>query len=965
MNIQGAELLAAGKILGLSIDDTLALKAQIDASNGKSMAPERSTQMLRRRHELRDNRSRRGGASVEGEFDEKIAKEIEGRLFAENLGMDASDMKSDRQMVKEVGEIWGYNDFERYASGQEGQIKYGADGRNPYEIRQEDEASIMSREDQRERGMYIRDQKSGERKWLQRGELYETPEKAPQRTITGVRGSTNEELQRLKVQDSASGQSARIENERRSRGQLTEQEMQGMARLLAGRGGSDPIKSSVPVPIPDSVPRPETPSGTRTYTDPYGNKETFPIPRPDVEDWYREPPSGMADKVEFDIRRQAPVSAHAGVTPRVSPEESQDAILAQLRARKERGGAVNDSRRQGNFTEAAYEADQLGRDGQRIARAESVLRGLPAVNNLGKAYLGGATVVNDGNFGPQQMSYQAGSDLGVQLGNQRVSLGDAVMNRRADGSIDYYDSTKTDILGNQEFDNRPIAPVVGTSAEALNAPLVQETAQSFIEKNMYDSYGAQNFGDESILANLNEKGSGGGIQQVDIRGTLGNLEMQVAQRLGVPVKGIRSAASLQAAMDAVNANSVGRGNKLNRLVNNQNVTTGLAGMDEAFMALGITPADQKEIANAIGQLELARGQNVNLGGKESFFGGGRAAQTAWDGKAIITGVNDPAKGGDRLEFAKDVQFANKLKAAGKEGDAVYPFIALNQEDVDARKAAVAAYQQETNSKRRPPRTPEENLQRWKGKDPVEARVYQEGIDRRNRKGKALPNSKGMTGLSPQEALEISKIRGMQEGNVLAGLRLQMARAQERAQPFNLGGRIMSGTPVPENLQGTVQQRPASVTERTVASNQVLRQRPAWTSPDAGGRRVDLEVRRPMSGASKPQSNDPEILLKQEKAKRRRPSNEINSNPTVVEGPNIELPTGFGGHPVTETNRQAGPVMRDGPRTREQRVDQMKNIARRVSPTFSRRNAIGYGSAAALAGILGLSGDDEEDRQEQY
>ena len=50
------------------------------------------------------------------------------------------------------------------------------------------------------------------------------------------------------------------------------------------------------------------------------------------------------------------------------------------------------------------------------------------------------------------------------------------------------------------------------------------------------------------LSEADAKGSGGGIPQVEISGTLGNLEQLVAKRLGIEPKGV---ASLQAAADAV------------------------------------------------------------------------------------------------------------------------------------------------------------------------------------------------------------------------------------------------------------------------------------------------------------------------------------------------------------------------------------------------------------------------------
>jgi hypothetical protein len=129
----------------------------------------------------------------------------------------------------------------------------------------------------------------------------------------------------------------------------------------------------------------------------------------------------------------------------------------------------------------------------------------------------------------------------------------------------------------------------------------------------------------------------------------------------------------------------------------------------------------------------------------------------------------------------------------------------------------------------------------------------------------------------------------------------------------------------------------------------------------------------MAGSAKPQSQDPEILIKQQGAKRRRPSNEINTNPTVVAAPNIELPAGYTAPEpkpsaadfgrTGDYKTPAGPGNIQG--RLERRLSQMENI--RTNPKYQRGRRIGYGaaSAAVLANMLGIGRDDEEDRREQY
>ena len=87
-------------------------------------------------------------------------------------------------------------------------------------------------------------------------------------------------------------------------------------------------------------------------------------------------------------------------------------------------------------------------------------------------------------------------------------------------------------------------------------------------KNQFEDRGANLFGDESIIANMNE-GSGGGIEQVDIGGALRDIEQRVAERLGIEPKRINSVKGFQAAMNAVLADQTKRGNAIINIVDGQ------------------------------------------------------------------------------------------------------------------------------------------------------------------------------------------------------------------------------------------------------------------------------------------------------------------------------------------------------------------------------------------------------------
>ena len=81
-------------------------------------------------------------------------------------------------------------------------------------------------------------------------------------------------------------------------------------------------------------------------------------------------------------------------------------------------------------------------------------------------------------------------------------------------------------------------------------------------------------------------------------------------------------------------------------------------------------------------------------------------------------------------------------------------------------------------------------------------------------------------------------------------------------------------------------------------------------------------------------------------------------------------------PYSETKEQGpsfappqGPQIDRSPRTREQRIDQFKNIGRRMAPGYSPYTRGAYGGAAVAAGLAGLAaligGERDQREQEQY
>lgn len=891
------------------------------------------------------------------------AQEMEVALSRAGLAMDESDLKGSGQILREDNENMGYADYAEFEAAQrEGKAALALDeelveareklkraetklaeaksardkkfwsgvrernvlrlqkaesaardyafGMNVYAAEGEDERP-GALQDQMLRERQRRAKRGGQTGVVQGARFYADAEDAPVPVRGGLEpprfqrepggGLSQAELRegrRQKLLEFVEGQGAKAQEERFFRGDLTEREMSERARLEAGQREFDPTQtSSPPIGVRDRSIEVQLPMGRGVL----------------IED--RTVPQGVGRE-----GTPVPISRQGFNSP--STSEVAEGILAQLRSRKERNrkGTVDRIMRRNNV-EAAADAADLFHDGGGM-EAKARLMGLPNISVLG-----------------QLKGDKLKRDMGLQLGNQRVSFPEAVRIERPDGSYEYYDANK-DVIGDLSLNGQPLPGQQAiTTAETINAPIPGETAEAFVQRNIYDNYGAQFFGDENIVANLGDTGSGGGIPQVSITGELSALESAVAKKTGQPMS-IRTIENLQQAANSVIAAEKAKGNVLFTMQDGKKVASENPGLAEAMWALKIPPAQQQAIANALYQSEAARRQNVDLDAKETYFSGGRGRRTAWDGKAIITDVNDPGRGGDRLEYQKaDGKFGPALRAGGLTPDAAKPFVGALVDDPPAR-------------------TIQNNAQVYRGMDPVEVRLYQERQSRIN------AAKRKRQGKEPKE-FDVVRTRQMQEGNVMAQFRAMQAQANRDAQDRVMLGEVRPGRPVPAALKGDMVQLPGTLPKAPAADAKLLPRPVRDTSGD-----YRFPVRRPMKGSIKP---GPGELTAAEKKRRKqyerpRPSTAINENPTVESYPTIELPAGYKG-------RQAEP-------TREERVnsimDKVKNVTSvdprnlpsfgdfRTKPEYQRGRRIAYGGGglAALAGILGLSNINREE-EEQY
>jgi hypothetical protein len=432
-----------------------------------------------------------------------------------------------------------------------------------------------------------------------------------------------------------------------------------------------------------------------------------------------------------------------------SADEAKAAILGQLQSRKEANRAGRRERiMAANDEDAGLEAVILGNEAR--MRGKAAAEGQPNIAVLG-----------------QLKGDKLKRDMGLQLGDQRASVGDAIRVEMPDGSFRFVDAAGRDLA----------APVQNTQqsiniAEGLNAPQGANNAVDFVVKNQFEDRGAQFFGDESVLAQMNDKGAGGGIEQVDIGGALRGIEQKVAARLGIDPKRIGGVKGFQAAMNAVIDDERRRGNALIRLEDGKKVRVDNPGVEEALLALKVQPAEARQIANALKQQELAE-----FGRFDPRVEVDSAVRPGLSPENVILGVNDPKRGGDRVDIAKDVRFQGKVQAAGIEGDAAKPFIGRVQGE--------PAFGGFNNVLARDGRA----------MDPVDVRLAQEERVRQNRKKKvanmAKKGKKIKFGIEDDRA-DVAKIRQMQEGNVFAQIRADRAQAQAENALRNERGVIRQG-----------------------------------------------------------------------------------------------------------------------------------------------------------------------------
>ena len=432
----------------------------------------------------------------------------------------------------------------------------------------------------------------------------------------------------------------------------------------------------------------------------------------------------------------------AGLDVQGSPDEAKAAIIQQLQNRREenRGGRLDRIR-------AMQQLDNLD-EAQRIL-AENAMPGAPVGPGVQIAALG------------QIKGDKLKADMGLKLGNQKATPENAIRIQRTDGSYEFVDRAGNSLAAPTE----KVAQSINIS-EFLNAPDGAQNAYDFVQKNQFEDRGAQFFGDEGVLAQMNDKGAGGGIEQVDIQGALANLQERVEKKLGGKKPPIKNVKDLQAAMNAVIRNEQEAGRALIRIEDGQKVRAANPGIEEAMLALKMSPAEQKQVANALKQAELAVKDPVVIPGAQ--FGG----------HVVIPGVDDPKRGGDRLKIAKDIPLQGRLQRAGAQGDAVKPFIALQEGD-PRRVGDVQAYQ---------------------GMFGDQVREYMEQRQQANREKRIAALAKKGKGFKPDPRGEVADIRRMQEGNAFARIRADRAAAEARAQGRNEMGRLIEGKPVPSIMQ---------------------------------------------------------------------------------------------------------------------------------------------------------------------
>jgi hypothetical protein len=748
--------------------------------------------------------------------------------------------------------------------------------------------------------------------------------------MIGVRGASEQQIKDAKRKDREQGVLAKVENDRRFRGDLTEAEMSREARLEAGK---------------------VTPEAS---LDKYGR-----VPLGETETYKYDKQGNYVGKVETNRTRSA------GAGGFVNPDDAQAAILGQLRARKDRGrNGLIEAIAQDAYGKANAEAilggvrSTRGADaGELIAfpgrtaaniQGKKNVRRLPNVEGLGKARLGQAGArrfnmtprLDDGQLtgGNIGMRYVDGDNMGVVI-SQRTPTGTAGMVGRPDGTIYAVDAYSGNLIpGNVEIGPAPKAQELGSYAEQMNAPQMENAAR-FVAENAYDSYGAQNFGDESILsAMMEDSGSGGGVRQVEITGTLNELDQRLAKKGVVIPDGIRGIADLQAASEQMIAANPKK-KFFTRPSGNKMVFSENPGVPEVLEALKYAKFEQEQIANALLQTQLAQATDVNLDAKARYEGGGRMisenrvlGSLTNDGN-IVFGVNDPAKGGDSLKIAKAPgklqQRFREIEGASK--DTQKPFV-----------GQIAGAPNRVG-----------NSQVYRGMNPTQVREFYEQQDMENRIKRENRVGKKIVPSRRDEMALVAKIRAAQEGNIAASFNQRQADAVMRTNPTNMLGRIIPGREIPDNLRQMGGPIYAEVYKRQGeqlvqrANNMPVSQRPA----------AQL-LPRPMmptpSATPQTMGGDPQVST--------GPANPLQG-PQQVDSRRISGTTQ--GYPTPDDLKQSME------KTQQQIGDfgrmvyeKGKEFATSNDPTIKRQRRIGYATVGA-GGLLGaLIGGERNARNEE-
>ena len=234
-------------------------------------------------------------------------------------------------------------------------------------------------------------------------------------------------------------------------------------------------------------------------------------------------------------------------------------------------------------------------------------------------------------------------------------------------------------------------------------------------------------------------------------------------------------------MNAVLEHEIAKGHALVRLEDGQKVRVENPGVEEALFALKVPPREAKQIANALKQQTLAGFDRFDPRVEIDS-----AVKPGPNPANVVAGVNDPRRGGDRVDIAKDIKLQSKLQAAGIEGEAAKPFIGLQAGD--------------------PSRVGDTQV--FQGMSPEQVRDFMETRQIQNRRKrveaeikKAQKAGRGYVDAGPgvnEQRRNVEAIRKMQEGNIFAQIRADRAAAKAANEPVNVMGTMVTPTqrPVP-------------------------------------------------------------------------------------------------------------------------------------------------------------------------